>query len=84
MFIKILLSYLIGYITITVEGYYIERFINICRNKKIPIWNLRREKNVRLTLNIGINDFKKVIYKCTDVKYNEVGRIYYMKFEPKE
>lgn len=33
---------------------------------------------------IGINDFKKVIYKCTDVKYNEVGRIYYMKFEPKE
>mgnify|MGYP004471021433 CR=1 FL=1 len=33
---------------------------------------------------IGINDFKKVIYKCTDVQYNEVGRIYYMKFEPKE
>lgn len=33
---------------------------------------------------IGVNDFKKVIYKCTDVKYNEVGRIYYMKFEPKE
>ena len=60
MFIKILLSYLIGYITITVEGYYIERFINICRNKKIPIWNLRREKNVRLTLNIGINDFKEI------------------------
>ena len=27
---------------------------------------------------------KKVIYKCTDVQYNEVGRIYYMKFEPKE
>lgn len=60
MFIKILLSYLIGYITITVEGYYIERFINICRNKKIPIWNLRREKNVKLTLNIGINDFKEI------------------------
>ena len=60
MFIKILLSYLIGYVSIAVEGYYIERFINICRNKKIPIWNLRREKNVRLTLNIGINDFKEI------------------------
>lgn len=33
---------------------------------------------------VGINDFKKVIYKCTDVKYNDIGRIYYMKFVPKE
>lgn len=31
----------------------------------------------------GIGDFKKCIYKCTDIKYNGSGRIYYMKFEPK-
>lgn len=32
----------------------------------------------------GYNDFKKQIFKCTDVKYNDVGRIYYMEFEPKK
>ena len=61
MLLKILLNYIIGYIRISVEGYYIERFINICRNKKITIWNLKRDKNVRLELNIGINDFRKII-----------------------
>ena len=30
MLIKILLRYIFGYIRVTVEGYYIERFINIC------------------------------------------------------
>lgn len=60
MFIKILLNYILGYVRITVEGYYIERFINICRNNKIMIWNLKRDKSVRLNLNIGIKDFKEI------------------------
>ena len=60
MLIKILLKYILGYVRITVEGYYIERFINICTNNKILIWNLKREKGVKLYLNIGINDFKKI------------------------
>ena len=34
MFIKIMLNYIFGYVNILIEGYYIERFINICRNKK--------------------------------------------------
>ena len=58
MYIKILLSLLLGYVRIEVEGYYIERFINICTNRKILIWNLKREKGVKLYLNIGIKDFK--------------------------
>lgn len=60
MFIKIIFNYIIGYIRISIEGYYIERFINICRNEKITIWNLKRNKNVKLELNIGIKDLKKV------------------------
>ena len=60
MFIKILLNYIIGYVKICVEGYYIERFINICTNKHITIWNLKREKGTKLYLNIGIKDFKKL------------------------
>ncbi len=60
MYIKLLLRLLLGYVRIEVEGYYIERFINICTNKKILIWNLKREKGVKLYLNIGIGDFKKL------------------------
>ena len=61
MFIKVLLSYLIGYVRIIVEGYYIERFINICTNNKITIWNLKRDKNVKLELNVRIQDFKEIL-----------------------
>ena len=70
MFIKLLVRLLFGYVRIEVEGYYIERFINICTNNKILIWNLKREKGVKLYLNIGINDFKKlsVIARKTNCK----------------
>ena len=54
MLIGILLRLILGYVRIEVEGYYIERFINICKTKKILIWNLKREKGVKLYLNIGI------------------------------
>ena len=60
MFIKIILNYILGYVSIIVEGYYIERFINICRNEKIAIWNLKRDKNIRLNLNVGKKEFRKI------------------------
>ena len=60
MYIRLLIRLLLGYVRIEVEGYYIERFINICTNNKILIWNLKREKGVKLYLNIGIGDFKKI------------------------
>ena len=61
MLIKILFKYIIGYLRISIEGYYIERFINMCTNNKILIWNLKREKGVKLYLNIDIKDFYKAI-----------------------
>ncbi len=60
MFIKILINYILGYVNIIVEGYYIERFINICISRKILIWNLKREKSSILKVNVGIRDFKKI------------------------
>ena len=70
MFIRLIIRFFFGYLRIEVEGYYIERFINICTNKKILIWNLKREKGVKLFLNIGIDDFKKIsqIAKITSCK----------------
>ena len=60
MFIKIFFNYIIGFLRISIEGYYIERFINICKSKKIGIWNLKRDKDINLKLNIGIRDFKEI------------------------
>ena len=59
--VKIAVAYILGYVRLTVEGYYVERFINICISNKILIWNIKREKGgVKLFLNVGINDFKKL------------------------
>ncbi len=60
MIIKILISYLMGYLTISIEGYYIERFINMCRNKKIIIWHLKRKNEIQLEFRINVNDFKQI------------------------
>ena len=60
MLIKILFNYIIGYIRISIEGYYIEQFINICRNKKITIWNIKRNKDVRIELNVGIKNLREI------------------------
>lgn len=52
--------YILGYATISVEGYFIERFINICISKNILLWNMKRKKSSFLFANIAIKDFKKI------------------------
>lgn len=75
MLIKIIFGYIMGYLKIIVEGYYIERFINICKNNKIAIWNLKR-KNVKLSLKLRIRDFKEIckIAKKTKCKVKIVEK----------
>ena len=70
MFFKILVSHLLGYMNIVVEGYFIERFMNSCISKKILLWNVKREKASILYANIGIKDFKRLkkIAKTTKCK----------------
>jgi similar to stage IV sporulation protein len=60
VFFKIITYYLSGYAVITVEGYFIERFINICISKNIALWNMKRKKSSILFTNISIRDFKKI------------------------
>lgn len=68
MLIKIILNYLLGYLNITVEGFFTERFINICSTKKIFLWNLRRKNSSILNTNISINNFKKIKDICKKTK----------------
>ncbi len=72
MLFKILISYIIGYVQISVEGYFIERFMNICISKKILLWNIKREKSTYLYANVGIKNFKKLkeIARVTKCRIN--------------
>lgn len=60
MFFKIIMYYILGYASISVEGYFIERFINVCISKNILLWNVKRKKSSFLFTNIAIKDFKKI------------------------
>ena len=60
MFLRIWLNYIIGYVNIKVESYFLERFINICISKKILLWNIKRQKSSILYANISIRDYKKL------------------------
>ena len=60
MLLKILISYILGYVNISVEGYFIERFMNICISKKILLWNIKREKSTFLHANVSIKNFKRL------------------------
>ena len=76
MIIKILPKYAFGYVKISVEGYYIERFINTCVSKNILLWNVKREKMTYMHANVGIKEYKllKQIAKKTQCKIKIEGK----------
>ncbi len=60
MIFKILVRYILGYVNISVEGYYIERFINVAISKSIFLWNTKIRKSTYAEVNVGIKDFKRI------------------------
>ena len=61
MYIQILRNYLLGYVRITIEGYFIERLMNLCSNKGILLWNSKRKKTTLLEANVSIKDFRQIV-----------------------
>ena len=57
---RVLLGYILGYVNVEVEGYFIEKFINICNNNNVYLWNFERITSTIIRINIGIDDFKKL------------------------
>ena len=57
---KILLAYILGYLEIKVEGYFIEKFINNCLKSNIFLWNIKRKRTTIMTCNIGGKDLKNI------------------------
>ena len=60
IFLRHFLTYVFGYVSIAIEGFFVERFINICISKGIFLSKMRREKSTILHANISIKDFKKI------------------------
>lgn len=63
-----IMQYISGYVDIIIEGYYIERFINICTNKNILLWNLKRENSITMHASIDIKNFKELKKICKITK----------------
>lgn len=60
MFLKFIYMFFAGFVTIEVEGFFIERFLNICRNKNILLQDLSREMNTYIKVKILKSDFKEI------------------------
>ncbi len=60
MSIEKIVGYLRGYIVICVDGVFCERFLNICSNRGIFLWNVRRRGKDRICACISIGGFKEI------------------------
>ena len=59
-FLKVLYLYLFGYVDIKIEGFFTERFVNLCFAKGIFLWKLTYASSIALSARISISDFKKL------------------------
>ena len=68
MIFKWLYMFLTGYVNIIVEGFFVERFINICISKRIILLDLHREKSTILKAKVIRSDFKKIRHVAKKTK----------------
>ena len=70
-----LFRYIQGYLKIRVTGYSPERFLNLCKNKKIDVWGLEARHNA-YDMYIRVNGFRKLkpILKKTQTRVTIEGR----------
>lgn len=76
---------LAGTITVQIEGFFTERFINLCRINNIKIWEIRNIVKGVIRFKMNISDFKKLrsITKKTKCKVSikEKKGIYFTLFK---
>lgn len=58
MYIIILFKYILGYVRIQIEGFFVERTISQAINRKIFFWNVKKQNDTIAYANIGIKDYK--------------------------
>lgn len=68
MYLKILIYYILGYVNVVVEGFFIEKFINKCISKRIFFWKTNRSKSTIFSANIGVNNYRYVVKIAKECK----------------
>lgn len=49
-----------GYVKVVIEGFYIEKIINICKKNKINLLGLKKAKSTIMYANVPVAEFKQV------------------------
>lgn len=74
-----------GTILVEIQGFFTERYINLCRINNVKIWNIQNISGGIIRFNIAIKDFKKLksINKKTKCKVKILGKkgIYFKCFK---
>ncbi len=60
MFLIKIFKFLKGYVIITLRGFFIERFINICTRRNIKLWGIKKSSPSFASAKISAGDFKKI------------------------
>lgn len=79
-----LLNYINSYLKITIEGYFVERFINLCSNNRIKIWDVKKINEGLIQAKILSRDFKKIrkfakTTKCKVKIQKKVGSLFFIR-----
>ncbi len=59
MLIRIL-TYIKGFVKVSVAGRFVERFLNICMSRDIYVWNIKNRGSELLHVNMSIDAFKNI------------------------
>ena len=60
MFLVRVITYMKGFVRISVGGKFVERFLNICKNRNIYVWDVKNRGEELMHLNMTINGFKNI------------------------
>ena len=60
MFLQKTYNYCKGYSEIQVEGYFVERFVNLCLIRNLKIWDIEKITEGTIRLKIDEKDFKQI------------------------
>ncbi|HPU41831.1 MAG TPA: sporulation protein YqfD [Acetivibrio clariflavus] len=69
-------NYVKGYVIIFVEGYFLEKFVNICTRRQIFLWDIKKRKNGSMSMKVSIKGFKMLrpIAKKTGCRVRIIGK----------
>ena len=82
MFFRIILKYILGYINIKIEGYSVEKLINICIKNGMLLWNIKRSKSTIVYANVGVKEFREIvrIAKKNGCKIKIINKLFFLFF----